>query len=170
MLPATVYLHAMAQPGSCSGWEHGPSGWRKTESAPVTIEAPEVSKAPEVSEAPGAQLKDKIQVWQTTLHLAQLKEKAAEVTGLPWEDFLAYREFALSRPKCRDTTLLLQAGEKRVSGHLPWGTWHQLQEFAMIMGDDIMSRKDVPRGPWSLAATEPATARWGDTNRNCAPR
>ena len=110
----------MAQPGSCIGWEHGPSCWRETESAPEASEAPEVSKAPEVSEAPGAQLKDKIKVWQTTLYLAQLKEKAAGVTGLPLEDFLVYREFALSKPENRYTTLLLQAAELTVSGHLPW--------------------------------------------------
>ena len=125
-------------------------------SSSVSSEAPKTSEALTACEAPGARLEDKIKTWQTTLYLAQLRNKAAEVTGLPWEDFLAYREFSLSKPRYRETTLLLQSGEKKMAGHLPWSTWHQLQEFAMIMGDDIRPRCEVPRE--TAAVTTPPVA------------
>ena len=41
------------------------------------------------------------QEWQATLFIAQLKEKAVEVTGMAMEEYLTYREQALNKFKDR---------------------------------------------------------------------
>ena len=79
------------------------------------------------------------QEWQATLFIAQLKEKAVEVTGMTMEEYLTYREQALNKLKDRkhgDTNTDLAGALVRI----PWESWHKMQDFAMIIGDDIRPR------------------------------
>lgn len=87
-----------------------------------------------------AQVRAQAALWQEELPLKALRAKAEEQTGMSFNDFKSWRDLVTSPVRDRAVYVELDAGRTYIKGKVAWSTFHCIELFALIIGDDLAKK------------------------------
>ena len=75
--------------------------------------------------------------WQDQLRLKDLRVKAEEQTGMSFHDYKAWRDLVTAPVRDRAVFVELDGGRTYIKGKVAWNTFHCIELFSLIVGDDL---------------------------------
>ena len=87
-----------------------------------------------------ARVRAQAALWQDELPLKALRAKAEEQTGMSFNDFKSWRDLVTSPVRDRAVYVELDAGRTYIKGKVAWSTFHCIELFALIIGDDLAKK------------------------------